>query len=647
VSGTGALPRAHRLRTAVEDADLRCLLMVVFHLSGDRRWLAPPYRPERDVRLISPEDAGLPAEVQREVRAAAVRLLSRPDAPPAIEDPGDELILEMMHTCLGERVPPEYAPMMREEMGFTSRAIRWTEGRPAAASQRRALIVGAGESGIVLGARLGQLGISYVIVERHERVGGTWWENRYPGCGVDTPNHAYSYSFGTRYPWSRYFAPRDQVHDYLERCADEFDVRRHIRFETTVTRADWDEDGGVWRVTLSGRDGEEIVPADFLVSAIGQFGLPKVPGIDGLETFEGPSFHSASWPQELDLRGKRVAIVGTGASAIQIAPSIVDDVASLTIYQRSPQWVRPIPRYHDAISDDAQCLLESVPFYAAWFRFLMLWRYGDGLLPLLEKDPDWPHPERSLNAHNDRHRQQMTDHILRELGDRTDLVEKCLPTYPPYGKRILLDTGWYRTIQKPTVALVTDPIDHVGRTGIVTADGRHRETDVLVLATGFEMAQMAARLNLRGRDGVALADVWAGENPTAHLGTTVSGFPNLFVMQGPNTGLGHGGSIIFHSECQARYATGLIVQMIERGIRAIDVREDVQREYVARVDARHERLVWTHPGMSTYYRNRFGRVISVSPWRLVDYWRMTHEPTLDEYDTGTRNDGAVLQWGSR
>jgi 4-hydroxyacetophenone monooxygenase len=643
-----------RLRAAVESADLRCLLMVVFHLSGDRRWLAPPYRPERDVRLISPEDAGLPIEIQREVRAAAARLLARSDVTPAITDPGDALMLEMMRACLGEHVPPEYAPMMREELGFTSRAVEWTEGRPAAASQRRALIVGAGASGILLGARLGQLGIPYLIVERNEGVGGTWWENRYPGCGVDTPNHAYSYSFGTRYPWSRYFSPRDQLHDYLERCADEFGVRRHIRFETTVTRADWDEAGAAWRVVLSSRDGEEIVSADFLLSAIGQFGLPKLPAIDGLGTFEGPWFHTAAWPRDLDLRGKRVAIVGTGASAIQIAPSIAEEVTSLTIYQRSPQWVRPIPRYHDPIGDDAQWLLQAVPFYAEWFRFLMLWRYGDGLLPLLEKDPEWPHPQRSLNVHNDRHRQQMTDHILRELGERTDLVEKCLPTYPPYGKRILLDTGWYRTIQRPNVELVTDPIDHVDPTGIVTADGRHRAADVLVLATGFEMAQMAARLNLHGRGGVALADVWAGENPTAYLGTTVSGFPNLFVMQGPNTGLGHGGSIIFHSECQARYVTGLIVQMIERGIRAIDVHADVQREYVARVDARHEKLVWTHPGMSTYYRNRFGRVISVSPWRLVDYWRMTHDPTLGDYETGTGGalpqnppEEGQLQWGSR
>lgn len=625
----------NRLRTAVGAADLRCLLMVVFHLSGDRRWLAPPFLPERDVLLIPPEDAGLRPEIQAEIRSAAVALLSRPNADPAIGDPGDDLMVEMMRACLGEKVPPEYAPMMREEMGLTSRSINWSGPRPDAASHRRVLIVGAGASGILLGARFAQLGIPYEIVERNERVGGTWWENRYPGCAVDTPNHAYSYSFGTRYRWSRYFSPRDQLYDYLERCADEFGVRQNIRFRTSVTSARWNEAASTWQVELSTAEGTEVVEADFLVSAIGQFGQPKLPSIDGLETFAGPSFHTAAWPDDLRLEGRNVAIVGTGASCMQIVPSIVDSVGRLTIYQRSPQWARPVPRYHDPISDDAQWLLAEVPFYAGWFRFTMLWRYGDGLLRHLEKDPEWPHPERSLNRVNDRHRQEMTDHIRGELGDREDLIEKCVPTYPPYGKRILLDNGWYRAIQRDNVELVTDPIDHVDERGIVASDGHHRAADVLVLATGFEMATMAARLNLRGRDGVALSEVWANENPMAYLGITVPGFPNLFVMQGPNSGLGHGGSAIFQSECQARYTTGLIVQMIERQIATIDVRQAEQDAYVARVDERHEHLIWTHPGMSTYYRNRFGRVMSVMPWRLVDYWSMTHEPTLDPYDTTT------------
>jgi len=625
--------RAERLERALGDADLRVLLMVLFQLTGDRRWLEPPFRPRRDVRLIAAEDAGLSPEAQQEVRSAARSLLAEVREP-AIADPGDALMTEMMSVCLGENVPPEYAPMMREELGFTSRDVTWRRRpSPQTIADRLVLIVGAGASGIALAARLERLGIRYVVAERNAEVGGTWLENRYPGCGVDTPNHAYSYSFGSRYRWSRYFSPREQIQDYLVRSASEFGVRKNIRFETSVVGATFDESTSRWSVRLSTPGGEQVVEADFLVSAIGQFGLPSVPKLEGADAFEGELFHSAAWPQSLELAGRHVAIIGTGASAMQIAPTIADEVASLAIYQRSPQWARPIPRYHDAISDDAQWLLESVPLYAAWFRFTMLWRYGDGLLPYLRKDPAWPHPERSLNKTNDRHRREMTDHIARELGDREDLLADCVPDYPPFGKRILLDNGWYTTITKPNVELVTAPIERLDASGVHTRDGVHRSADVVVLATGFRIEQMTARLDIVGRGGLRLAEAWADDNPTAYLGITVPGFPNLFLLQGPNTGLGHGGSAIFQSECQARYITGLLVEAIEGDVAALEVARRAHDAYVERVDAEHEQLVWTHPGVSTYYRNQHGRVVSVMPWRLVDYWTMTHDPTLDAYPT--------------
>lgn len=621
------------LKAAVEEADLRVLIMVLFHLTGERRWLAEPFLPKRDVNLIADEDAGLSAEAQTEIRATAVALLSAETLEPAIDDPGDTLMVEMMSRCLGEAVPAEYATMMREEMGLCSRQVSWQSAEVTSPDPGRPVIIaGAGASGIALGANLEKLGIPYVILEKNAEVGGTWYENIYPGCGVDTPNHAYSFSFGTPYRWSRYFAPRDEIHDYLVRSAEEAGVRPNIRFSTQVVRSVWDDEEECWRVTVEGPDGTSELCGIALVSAIGQLSLPSVPKIDGADRFDGPIFHSAEWPSDLSLAGKRVAIIGTGASSMQIVPTVVDEVASITVYQRNAQWARPIPRYHDPIGDGAQWLLAKVPYYAAWFRFTMLWRYGDGLLPTLRKDPNWEHPERSLNRSNDRHRVQMTDHIEQELGDRHDLLAKCLPTYPPYGKRILLDNGWYAAIKKPNVELVTEDIDHIEADGVATADGVLREADVVVMATGFKVSLMAARLNVMGRNGKSLADVWADDNPTAHLGITVPGFPNLFSMQGPNTGLGHGGSAIFQAECQARYIAGCLVRMIEGGIAAMDVKQSVHDEYVRRVDTEHEGLIWTHPGMSTYYRNNKGRVVSVMPWRLVDYWAMTHEPDLSEYD---------------
>lgn len=621
------------LKDALREADLRVLLMALFQMTGDRRWLAAPYRPKRDVKLIADEDAGFTPAIQAEIRAAALQILTHPDSRPAVPAPDEALMVEMMCACLGEDVPPDYAGMMREELGFAKRQITWADEAPDnLADMKPVVIVGAGASGIALGANLESLGIPYVILEQHDEVGGTWLVNRYPGCGVDTPNHAYSFSFGKRYRWSRYFSSRDQIQDYLERSATDFGVRGNIRFGTTLTGAEWRDDARCWRLTCDGSDGPQTLDAFALVTAVGQLSLPAMPDIDGIDRFDGPLFHSSRWPNDLDVAGKRVTVIGTGASAMQIVPTIADDVASLTVYQRSAQWARPIPRYHDAISDGGQWLLEHVPFYAQWYRFCMLWRYGDGLHPTLQKDPDWPHPDRALNRANDRHREQMTAHIEEKLADRPDLIADCLPSYPPYGKRILLDNGWYDALVKPTVDLVTDPIDRITVDGVVTADGVERPADIVVLATGFQVSVLAARLNITGRGGLTLADAWAGDNPTAHLGITVAGFPNLFCTQGPNTGLGHGGSAIFQSECQARYIAGCLTRMIGAGIGAISVKPTVVDAYVRRVDAAHDRMIWTHPGMSTYYRNRFGRVVSVMPWRLVDYWAMTHDPDFDEYD---------------
>lgn len=626
-------PAPARLVEAVAEADLRVLLMVLFHLTGDARWMGDPFRPKRDVNLIADESAGLAPESAQAIRAAAIEVLSAPSLQAAVGDPGDDLMVRMMSACLGEAVPPEYAPMMREEMGFCARHFEWSAPVPPHdAARRQVIIVGAGASGIALGANLVKLGVPFLVLEANDQVGGTWYHNTYPGCGVDTPNHAYSFSFGKPNGWTRYFAGQAEIQEYLVTSARESGVTPHVRFGARVTGAHWDQATSTWRVTVEGPDGESEVVGAVLVSAIGQLSQPSIPKLTGLADFAGACFHSSNWPDDLDLAGKRLAIIGTGASSMQIVPAVADRAQSIAIYQRSAQWARPIARYHDPIGAGAQWLMEHVPFYAAWFRFTMLWRYGDGLLPTLRKDPAWAHPERSLNRVNDRHREQMTAHIVGSLGDRADLLPKCLPNYPPYGKRILLDSGWYAAIKRPNVELITEDIARIRPDGIETSDGKVCAADIIVLATGFDVSQMAARLGIQGRDGQALSAAWKNDNPTAYLGITVPGFPNLFCMQGPNTGLGHGGSAIFQAECQARYIAGSIVAMTEKGIAAMEVRRSVHDDYVRRVDAEHEAMIWTHPGMSTYYRNNVGRVISVMPWRLVDYWAMTHAPRLEDYE---------------
>lgn len=627
------LPRKHLdLASAIAEGDIRCLLMVLVHMTGDERWLEPPHLPKRDIRLIPDPDAGVPRDIQDEIRAAVVKLFANGAPTPVIADPGEELLLKMMRACLGENVAPEYAPLMREEMGFVPREARWSH-RPSEEklARQHVLIVGAGVCAIALGVALGHLGIPYTIVEKNAELGGTWWINRYPGCGVDTPNHSYSYSFGTRNAWTRYFCQREELLQYLLKVADEYGIRKHLRLDTELTSARWDESRRRWISTLKTANGEEAFESTALVSAIGQLNDPSRARFKGEEDFSGTILHSALWSDGIELEGKRVAVIGTGATSMQLVPSIADRVASVTVYQRTAQWARPVKGYSDPIADGAKWLLAHLPFYVQWYRFNMFWRYGDGLLPFLRKDPAWPHPERAVNKGNDRHRQELTDFILSELQGRPDLVEKCVPTYPPYGKRILLDNNWFRTLTKPNVELVTDPIDRFNRDGVVTADGKLRDADIIVIATGFKVTEMAARLNITGRDGKNLRDKWADDNPTAFLSLTVPDFPNFFCMLGPNSGPAHGGSVIFQSECQSRYISACLVDMIEQGVAAIDVRQDVLDDYVRKVDAEHEAMIWTHPGMTTYYRNKKGRVFSAMPWRFVDYWRMTHDPDLGQY----------------
>ncbi|XIA64442.1 flavin-containing monooxygenase [Bradyrhizobium sp. TZ2] len=477
----------------------------------------------------------MPPEIQAEIRAAVLKLFENGEPKPVITDPGDELMVKMMRATLGESVAPEYAPLMREEMGFVPREARWTKPpSDEKLAQQHVLIVGAGVCAIALGVALGRLGIPYTIVEKNAELGGTWYVNRYPGCGVDTPNHSYSFSFGARNAWTRYFAQRQELLDYLKKVALEYDIRKHLRLNTELTSSRWDESKRRWISTLKTANGEEIFESTTLVSAIGQLNDPSPAHFKGEEDFKGLTLHSALWSDDIKLDGKHVAVIGTGATAMQLVPSIADRVASVTVYQRTAQWARPVAGYSDPITEGARWLLAHLPFYVQWYRFNMFWRYGDGLLPFLRKDPEWPHPERAVNKGNDRHREELTEFILSELKDRPDLVEKCVPTYPPYGKRILLDNNWFKTLTKPNVELVTDNIDHFAPDGIVASNGKLRPADVIVISTGFKVTEMAARLNISGRDGRDLRAAWANDNPTAYLGLTVPDFPNFFVMLGPN-----------------------------------------------------------------------------------------------------------------
>jgi 4-hydroxyacetophenone monooxygenase len=584
----------HELEDITKSANVPTLLMVIYQVTGDERWLAPPYQPTRTKGLSDHDSGGLPDSIQAEIRHAAAQAFHhlREGRPPAIAVPTPEQMATMLGVCVGESVDDSYGLMFSQEFGRRVGAAESASPRPASVpGDYRVLIIGAGVSGIIAAQRMQEMGLSYLLVDKHDAPGGNWLDNRYPGVGVDTPSHLYSYSFAP-HDWGYHFELRESLEDYFGKAFDLVGARPNTRFRTAVVRTEYDEEAARWLVTLRAADG----------------------------TLEVLAF-----------RGKRVAVIGSGASAMQIVPAIADQVDQLTIFQRTPPWVAPFEKFLQPIDEDVRYLLRTYPIYRAWYWLKLYWQFGDKILDSLRKDPEWPHPERAVNARNDGHREFFTQYIRDELGDRTDLFEQVLPTYPPYGKRILLDNGWYQALCKPNVTLVTEAVESVTSTGVVTQSGSPYDVDVLVWATGFEASQFVSSLEVVGRGGVTLRDTWDGDDARAYLGVSVPGFPNFFMVGGPNSFPGSG-SFMYFMEVQMGYIARLLGDIFKTGAAAIEVRKDVFDEYNDLVDRTAELTVWTHLGTNTYFRNSRGRLVFVSPFRNVEYWTRASQSSIEDYE---------------
>lgn len=640
---TGRQDRTGALDAAVAEANIPTLLMVLVQLTGDLHWLEPPYCISRTKGMADNDSGGLPDDLQAEVRTAALTAIEqwRAGAPVAIPQPSPELTARMLSVSMGENVPGEYGDVLAQELAAGVGCA--PEPHPADVPEGfRAVIIGAGISGIAAAIRMAAMNIPFVVLEKNAEVGGVWLENIYPGAGVDTPSHLYSYSFAP-HDWPHYFASRDEIHDYLNKVTDDFGVRPHVRFESEVLRVDYDELDQLWTVQVRDSAGTITVEqANAIISCVGAFNPPVVPQLPGLQTFAGPAFHTACWPSDLSIEGKKVAVVGNGASAMQVVPAIADAVSELTIFQRSAQWVQPFDKFKTKVPESMLLLFEEVPLFRAWYRLRLSWIYHDKLYGALQRDPAWADSEIAINAANDGHRKYFTDYIKSKLPGREDLWAKTIPSYPPFGKRMLQDNGWFTTLLRPNVHLVTDAITEIRPEGVVTDSGDCYDADVLVLATGFDVVRFLSSFEVRGRGGRLLSEVWNGDDGRAYLGLTVPGFPNFFTLYGPNTQTGHGGSLIHTVECQLEYLDGLLRMMFDQGLATVECRNEVYDQYAATVDEMHERMIWTHPAMSTYYRNARGRVVVINPFRNVDFWRMTRHPDLDDYVVEYRDEPAEM-----
>ena len=624
------------IAAALEEASIPTLMMSMIHMTGDASLLKGKLRPAGC--YLNEVQGYMSEEDKAEVRKQALKIISAyRDGGCQLPPPPDmKTIGEMMSFLVVEDVPSEYVPMMMEEMELEGGDTRRVElDAPADARQHfPVVVIGGGQSGVLAAVRLQEAGIPYTIIEKNSSVGGTWYENHYPGCRVDVGNHFYCYSFEPNYEWSEFFAQQPELRRYFETCIDKYELRENFRFNTEVIAARYDEKNKRWTVTLRNADGsEETLQACALISAVGQLNRPKLPDIAGIESFKGPWFHSAEWNHDVDLRGKRVAVIGTGASAFQLVPEVAKEAEQLYVFQRSAPWMFPNENYHRKVSEGKKWALKHLPYYARWYRFLLFWPGADGGLPSMRIDPKWPHQERSSNEINEMVREVFTDWMKQQIGDDEELLAKVVPDYVPMGKRTLQDNGtWLSALKRDNVKLINDPIAAITEDGIVMADGSSHPVDVIVYATGFYANKFLWPMEITGKNGVILQEQW-GDEPEAYLGIAVPNFPNLFCMYGPGTNLAHGGSLIFHSECQMRYIMGCLKALLEGGQSTIEVKQQVHNDYNRRLQEEMSKMVWAHPTVkNSWYQNGKGRVTVLSPWRLLDYWTWTKEPKLEEYN---------------
>ncbi|MDL4775600.1 flavin-containing monooxygenase [Actinomadura xylanilytica] len=475
------------------------------------------------------------------------------------------------------------------------------------------VIIGSGFAGLGMAIRLRRSGFrDFVILEKSRALGGTWHDNTYPGCACDVPSHMYSFSFELNTGWTRMFAPQPEIRSYLERTADKYGVRDHIRFGCAVDAMEYDDDARRWNVTLA--DGTVLTPKA-IVSGVGALHVPAYPNLPGIERFRGTAFHSAEWDHSYDLAGKRVAVIGTGASAIQFVPQIAERTADLVLFQRTPPWIQPKP--DRPIPAPVRAALGRVPGAARAFRHGIYWTLEARAVGFTI-DPRLSGPMERLARW----------HLQRQIPD-PGLRAKVTPDYTIGCKRVLLSNDYYPALTRPDVHVETAAIAEVREHSVVTADGREHEVDCIIYGTGFKVTDALAEMRVVGRGGVKIQDAWA-DGIEAHRGTTVPGFPNLFFLLGPNTGLGHN-SVVFMVEVQIQHVLSCLRLLQERGADAIEPRPEASRRFNDRLQRRLRRAVWNEGGCQSWYLDAGGVNRTLWPGHTFEFWAGSRKAREEEF----------------
>lgn len=624
------------IRQAVEEADLNALRIALLQATGDRVFADIPV--ERiEVRAGAGTSFVIAPSHRQQLIDKAVEFLSDKPHEHELTVPSDaELRAYMELVAGGEPISDEDFDIRRPVPAFDDypRAADWRRGRPSLPPSFQVAIVGAGFSGLGMAVQLERLGIPYVIYERRTELGGTWSINTYPDARVDTPSAMYEFSFEKRYPWTEHFARQGEVRAYLEHIARKFGIFDKIRFNHEVKGGSFDERASLWRLDIVDDRGQRAaVTADFVVSASGLFSTPRQLAVKGVESFEGDIVHSTEWDEGHSAAGKSIAVVGNGSTGVQLLDRISDAATHTYVFQRTPQWISPRERYGEPMSPGDSWLRKTMPYYWNWTRYT-------GTLPVLNlyqflvPDPEWRAAGGLVNQPNDALREAMTQYIVQQVDGRQDLIDRLVPDYAPFSRRLIVDNGWYRSLLKDDVELVTTPISRLTRTGIVTADGKERAVDMIVTAIGFSVEKYVWPSDYVGRGGVPLQDRWSKDGARAYLGMMIDGFPNFFVLYGPNAQSvsGGGGTIPTQIEMWTKYVAQLIVDTIESGHSAVEVTRQAFESYYERLDEAASKLIWlTDTGsVERNYYVKDGRLQVNMPFHYQVWHYMLAKPDLND-----------------
>jgi 4-hydroxyacetophenone monooxygenase len=618
---------------AVAYADPMVLRGLLYQLTGDEELLNIPLRMTvvggyREMYTVSEKTDR--ARI-REKAAAFLRAYRDSGACELAIGPTERLQQSLSLTA-GVEVEDRELELWLEELAIDpwARGLRWSGGSaPALAADFSVLVIGAGMGGLNAAVLLKQAGIPFTVLEKNSSVGGTWYENRYPGARVDSPSRIYSHIYGVNFPRPYPFCPKEENEKYFNWVADTFDVRGTIRFHTEVTSIVWDDAAQLWEVTAEDPEGRHTWRANAVVSAVGFLSRPSIPKLEGIEDFRGQWFHTARWPAEVDLTGKRVAIIGTGCTGYQTIPEIVEDAEHVYVFQRTPNWIYEAPGYLAPHPDQVTWLDRCFPYFTNFARFQMSFmQRPQNTLKGLQVDPDY-HDEHAVSAVNKRIRDERMAFLESKLGHRPDLLEKMIPKAPPMSARpVLVDRDYsiLDVLLRDDVTLETKGVRRVTESSIELPNGDRYDVDVIILATGFKANDFLWPMEVHGRDGRRIEDLWAKDGARAYLGSMLPGFPNFFMVYGPNTNLLSGMQVVDMEEVVTRFALESIGGLIEQGRRTVEVTEDAYWRFNGVLDHAEQLMTYVDPRAHNYYQNEHGRSAANNPLDTRLLWNWLRDP---------------------